>query len=129
VRTDYRRTFFGRHKRAFNRTHFPRSGKRRSDRFSGGTSGLSIGHISPEAANGGAIGLIRDGDEIAISISDRSITLKISDEELAKRRAEETAKGKDAFKPKRERVVPESLKMYAHFAVSADEGAVKRFYE
>ena len=98
-------------------------------RFSGGTSGLSIGHISPEAANGGAIALIRDGDEIGISIPNRSITLKISDEEMAKRRAEETAKGKNAFKPNRERIVPESLKMYAHFAVSADEGAVRRFVD
>lgn len=98
-------------------------------RFSGGTSGLSIGHISPEAANGGAIALVRDGDEIAISIPARSIVLKVSSEELAARRKEEEAKGKMAFKPKRDRFVSESLKMYAHFAVSADEGAVRRFEE
>lgn len=98
-------------------------------RFSGGTSGLSIGHISPEAANGGAVALIRDGDEIEISIPNRSISLKVSDEELQKRREEEIAKGKNAFKPVRNRVVSESLKMYAHFAVSADEGAVRRFAE
>jgi dihydroxy-acid dehydratase len=98
-------------------------------RFSGGTSGLSIGHISPEAANGGAIGRIRDGDIIEISIPNRSINLKISDEELQKRRSEELAKGKNAFKPNRNREVCESLKMYAHFAVSADEGAVRRFTE
>lgn len=98
-------------------------------RFSGGTSGLSIGHVSPEAANGGAIALVRDGDEIEISIPNRSIKLKISDEELAKRRDEELAKGKKAFKPNRNREISESLKMYAHFAVSADEGAIRRFVE
>ncbi|MCL2844500.1 MAG: dihydroxy-acid dehydratase [Chitinivibrionia bacterium] len=98
-------------------------------RFSGGTSGLSIGHISPEAASGGAIGLVRDGDIIEISIPNRSINLKASQDELDKRRCEERVKGKDAFKPKRERFVSDSLKMYAHFAVSADEGAVKRFVD
>jgi len=98
-------------------------------RFSGGTSGLSIGHVSPEAANGGAIALVRDGDEIEISIPNRSISLKISDKELQKRRDEEIAKGKKAFKPNRNREVSESLKMYAHFAVSADEGAIRRFVE
>ena len=98
-------------------------------RFSGGTSGLSIGHVSPEAASGGAIGLVRDGDIIEISIPNRSINLKVSAEELNNRRNEENAKGKNAFKPKRERTVSDSLKMYAHFAVSADEGAIKRFTE
>jgi hypothetical protein len=68
-----------------------------------------------------------NGDEIEISIPNRSITLKISDEELQNRRNAELAKGKDAFKPNRTRIVPESLKMYAHFALSADEGAIRKF--
>jgi len=95
-------------------------------RFSGGTSGLSIGHISPEAASGGAIGLIENGDIIDISIPKRSISLRISDEELQKRRQKELQKGDNAFKPKRKREVSDSLKMYAHFAASADEGAVRK---
>jgi dihydroxy-acid dehydratase len=95
-------------------------------RFSGGTSGLSIGHISPEAASGGAIGLVRDGDIIEIDIPNRSIHLKISDAELEKRRKEELDKGKDAFKPNRERNVPKSLKIYAGMVTSADLGAVRQ---
>ncbi len=93
-------------------------------RFSGGSSGLCIGHVSPEAASGGAIGLIEDGDKIHIDIPNRSINLLVSDEELAKRRAEQDAKG---WKPKeaRPRRVSGALKAYAHFATSADKGAVR----
>jgi dihydroxy-acid dehydratase len=95
-------------------------------RFSGGTSGLSIGHISPEAASGGNIGLVQDGDMIEIDIPNRSINVLVSDEELAKRRKEEEARGKDAFKPKdRNRVVSKSLKAYASLVSSADKGAVR----
>ncbi|MDV7338754.1 dihydroxy-acid dehydratase [Terasakiella sp. A23] len=96
-------------------------------RFSGGTSGLSIGHASPEAANGGAIGLAEEGDTIVIDIQNRSINLEISDEELAKRRAAMEAKGKDAWKPvkPRERYVSQALKAYAAMATSADKGAVR----
>ncbi|MFA5649676.1 MAG: dihydroxy-acid dehydratase, partial [Proteiniphilum sp.] len=95
-------------------------------RFSGGTSGLSIGHISPEAAAGGNIGLVRDGDTIDIDIPARSISLRISDEELGKRREEELAKGEKAFKPKpRARKVSKALRTYAAFVSSADLGAVR----
>jgi dihydroxy-acid dehydratase len=95
-------------------------------RFSGGTSGLSIGHISPEAASGGVVGLVEPGDIIDINIPQRSIVLDVSDEELAKRRAAMEAKGSDAWTPiGREREVSTSLKMYAHFATSADKGAVR----
>ncbi|MCX7727188.1 MAG: dihydroxy-acid dehydratase [Chitinispirillaceae bacterium] len=95
-------------------------------RFSGGTAGLSIGHISPEAAAGGNIALIRNGDLIEIDIPDRKINLKISEEELKKRRAEEIAKGKNAFRPlNRKRVVSKSLRDYAIFVSSADQGAVR----
>lgn len=95
-------------------------------RFSGGTSGLSIGHVSPEAAAGGAIGLVEDGDTIKIDIPARSIELAISDEELAKRRAAEEAKGSKAFTPvDRDRQVSTALKAYALFAASADKGAVR----
>ncbi|WP_427833395.1 dihydroxy-acid dehydratase [Actinobacillus pleuropneumoniae] len=92
-------------------------------RFSGGTSGLSIGHCSPEAASGGTIGLVRDGDKIAIDIPNRSIQLLVSDEELAVRHAEQDAKG---WKPaNRQREVSMALKMFGHFATSADKGAVR----
>lgn len=95
-------------------------------RFSGGTSGLSIGHISPEAASGGNIGLIQDGDIIEIDIPNRSINVKLSDEELVKRRQAEIARGKDAFKPKdRNRVVSKALKAYASMVASADMGGVR----
>ncbi|MCE5331567.1 MAG: dihydroxy-acid dehydratase [Bacteroidales bacterium] len=95
-------------------------------RFSGGTSGLSIGHISPEAASGGNIGLIQDGDIIEIDIPNRSINIKLSDEELNARRKTELARGKDAFKPKdRNRVVSKALKAYASMVSSADKGAVR----
>jgi dihydroxy-acid dehydratase len=93
-------------------------------RFSGGTSGLSIGHVSPEAAAGGAIGLIREGDRIRIDIPNRSINLLVSDAELAARRAEQDAKG---WKPAevRPRKVSTALKAYALLATSADKGAVR----
>ncbi|MEZ5167560.1 MAG: dihydroxy-acid dehydratase [Acidimicrobiales bacterium] len=95
-------------------------------RFSGGTSGLSIGHASPEAAEGGAIGLVREGDIIDIDIPDRSIRLRISDEELADRRAAMEAKGADAWKPGgRDRVVSAALQAYAAMTTSADRGAVR----
>jgi len=95
-------------------------------RFSGGTSGLSIGHISPEAASGGNIGLLQDGDMIEIDIPNRTINVKLTDAELTIRREAELAKGKDAFKPKdRNRVVSTSLKAYASMVSSADKGAVR----
>ncbi|WP_298922704.1 dihydroxy-acid dehydratase [uncultured Bosea sp.] len=96
-------------------------------RFSGGSSGLSIGHVSPEAAEGGAIGLVEDGDIIAIDIPNRSISLQVSDEELAHRRAHMEAKGKDAWKPAapRKRKVSTALKAYAAMATSAAKGAVR----
>ncbi len=95
-------------------------------RFSGGTSGLSIGHVSPEAAAGGAIALVKDGDPIEIDIPTRSIRVRISDEELATRAAAEHAKGKDAFRPAdRERQVSTSLRIYARHVSSADRGAVR----
>ncbi|HMM63889.1 MAG TPA: dihydroxy-acid dehydratase [Mesorhizobium sp.] len=94
-------------------------------RFSGGTSGLSIGHVSPEAAEGGAIGLVRDGDTIEIDIPNRIIRLAVDEAELDKRRAEQGAKG---WKPaeKRKRQVSTALRAYAAFATSADKGAVRR---
>ncbi|BCB21689.1 dihydroxy-acid dehydratase [Bosea sp. ANAM02] len=96
-------------------------------RFSGGSSGLSIGHVSPEAAEGGAIGLVESGDVIAIDIPNRSITLEVSDEELARRRAAMEAKGKDAWKPvaPRKRKVSTALKAYAATTTSAAKGAVR----
>ncbi|WP_028467793.1 dihydroxy-acid dehydratase [Neptunomonas japonica] len=96
-------------------------------RFSGGTSGLSIGHVSPEAAAGGAIGLVENGDKIRIDIPNRTINLLVSDEELASRRAAMDAKGKDGWKPveARPRKVSAALKAYALLATSADKGAVR----
>lgn len=94
-------------------------------RFSGGTSGLSIGHISPEAAAGGNIALIRDGDMIEIDIPNRSINLALSDEELQARREAEMLKGTNAFKPVRDRQVSKALKMYSSFVSSADKGAIR----
>jgi dihydroxy-acid dehydratase len=93
-------------------------------RFSGGTSGLSIGHCSPEAAAGGAIGLVRDGDRIRIDIPNRSINVLVSDEELARRREEQNAAG---WKPAkvRPRKVSSALKAYAKLVMSADKGAVR----
>ncbi len=95
-------------------------------RFSGGTSGLSIGHISPEAAAGGNIALVRDGDMIAIDIPARTITLEVTDEELAERRRQELARGDKAFTPAdRDRNVSRALRAYAAAVSSADKGAVR----
>ena len=95
-------------------------------RFSGGTSGLSIGHVSPEAASGGEIALIRTGDVIDIDIPKRTINVRVDGKELEKRRAEELAKGKEAFKPVgRDRCISPALRAYSLFAASADEGAVR----
>lgn len=95
-------------------------------RFSGGTSGLSIGHVSPEAANGGAIGLVEEGDRIEIDIPNRSIRLAISDAELQARRVAMEARGEQAWKPvNRQREVSTALQAYALFATSADRGAVR----
>lgn len=95
-------------------------------RFSGGTSGLSIGHVSPEAAAGGAIGLVKDGDKIEINIPARTINVKVSDEELAQRRQAEEARGTKAFTPPhRQRTVSKALKAYAKMVASADKGGVR----
>lgn len=95
-------------------------------RFSGGSSGLVIGHASPEAAEGGAIGLVEEGDIIEIDIPARSIHLKVSDADLAQRRAAMEAKGAQAWQPvQRERYVSQALQAYAALATSADRGAVR----
>ena len=93
-------------------------------RFSGGTSGLSIGHVSPEAAGGGAIGLVRNGDRIKIDIPNRTIDVLISDEELASRRVEQDKLGWKPVQP-RPRKVSAALKAYALLVTSADKGAVR----
>ena len=92
-------------------------------RFSGGTSGLSIGHASPEAASKGGIGLVRDGDIIDIDIPNRKLDVRLKAEELSKRREEEEAKGAAAWKPNRDRTVSDALKAYAYMAASADKGS------
>jgi dihydroxy-acid dehydratase len=95
-------------------------------RFSGGTSGLSIGHASPEAAEGGAIALVEDGDIIDIDIPNRTINLRVSDDELAARRAAMEARGAEAWQPVgRDRVVSAALQAYAAMTTSADRGAVR----
>jgi len=95
-------------------------------RFSGGTSGLSIGHASPEAAEGGAIGLIEEGDIIEIDIPNRTIHLAVSDDELLRRRDTMEAKGADAWQPvNRDRAVSKALQAYAALTTSADKGAVR----
>lgn len=95
-------------------------------RFSGGSSGLSIGHVSPEAANGGNIALLQTGDMVAIDIPNRSISMNVSDEELNQRRKAMEAKGSKAFTPTtRTREVSFALKAYAHLASSADKGGVR----
>jgi len=96
-------------------------------RFSGGTSGLSIGHVSPEAASGGAIALVQEGDRIEIDIPNRTINLAISDAELAKRRAAMDEQGKQGWKPaaERPRKVSVALRAYAAMVTSADKGAVR----
>lgn len=96
-------------------------------RFSGGTSGLSIGHISPEAADGGPIGLVEDGDIIEIDIPARTINARMSQEEFRIRRSKEEARGKQAFTPKkRERKISNALKAYAMMVTSADKGGVRK---
>lgn len=95
-------------------------------RFSGGTSGLSIGHVSPEAAAGGNIALIENGDPVEIDIPARSINIMVDESTLTARREKEKAKGAAAFKPKqRERVVSKALRAYASMVTSADRGAVR----
>jgi len=95
-------------------------------RFSGGTSGLSIGHVSPEAAAGGAIALLRDGDKIEIDIPARKINVVVSEEELKSRRAQEEKRGKEAYTPaKRKRNISKALKVYASMVSSADTGAFR----
>jgi dihydroxy-acid dehydratase len=94
-------------------------------RFSGGTSGLSIGHISPEAASGGAIGLIEDGDRIVIDIPSRVIHLEVSDEELTERRAKQEARERPWTPVNRDRQVSAALRAYASMATSASDGAVR----
>ena len=95
-------------------------------RFSGGTSGLSIGHVSPEAAAGGEIGVIKNNDIIEINIPKRTINVKLSKKELEMRMNQEKAKGKNAFKPRgRKRQISEALQAYAYFVSSADLGAVR----
>jgi dihydroxy-acid dehydratase len=100
-------------------------------RFSGGTSGLSIGHVSPEAAEGGLIGLVEDGDMIEIDIPNRSINLKVGDAVLAERRAAMEAKGKAAWQPAhpRKRKITTALRAYAAMATSAAKGAVRHVPE
>jgi dihydroxy-acid dehydratase len=94
-------------------------------RFSGGTSGLSIGHASPEAAAKGAIGLVEEGDTVLIDIPNRTIGIDVSDDDLAKRRAAEEAKGAAAWTPDRDRVVTPALQAYARLTTSADRGGVR----
>jgi dihydroxy-acid dehydratase len=96
-------------------------------RFSGGTSGLSIGHVSPEAASGGAIGLVEPGDIIRIDIPSRAINVLVSDEELSARRTAMNAKGSDGWKPAaaRPRKVSRALQAYARMVTSADKGAIR----
>jgi len=96
-------------------------------RFSGGTSGLSIGHVSPEAASGGEIGLVQEGDRIEIDIPNRTIDLMISEAEMAQRRAAMDAKGKQGWKPaaERPRKISAALRAYAAMVTSADKGAVR----
>ncbi|HYX05152.1 MAG TPA: dihydroxy-acid dehydratase [Bacteroidales bacterium] len=95
-------------------------------RFSGGTSGLSIGHISPEAAAGGEIALLRDGDPIEINIPERTINLMIPEEEINRRRKEEETRGAEAYKPsERQRRVSTALRAYAKLVTSADQGGIR----
>jgi dihydroxy-acid dehydratase len=95
-------------------------------RFSGGTSGLSIGHASPEAASGGTIALVRDGDIIDIDIPNRGIKVDVPDNVLHARREEEEARGSEAYTPHgRVREVSYALRAYALLATSADKGAVR----
>jgi dihydroxy-acid dehydratase len=98
-------------------------------RFSGGSSGLSIGHVSPEAAEGGTIGLVEEGDRIEIDIPARRIHLAVSDEALAARRAAMQARGPAAWQPApRQRRVSQALRAYAAFTTSAARGAVREVH-
>jgi dihydroxy-acid dehydratase len=95
-------------------------------RFSGGTSGLSIGHISPEAAAGGEIALLEDGDIIEIDIMKRSINVKLSDKELAERKKKMEARGDKAYRPEnRKREISKALKAYSMLVSSADKGGIR----
>jgi len=95
-------------------------------RFSGGTAGLSVGHVSPEAASGGEIALLKTGDQIEIDVANRKINVLLTDNELDIRKKEEESKDNMAFKPKsRKREIPSSLKAYALMVSSADKGAVR----
>jgi dihydroxy-acid dehydratase len=98
-------------------------------RFSGGTSGLSIGHVSPEAASGGLIALVEDGDEITVDIPGRSVTLNVSDEELARRRQRQESRPKPYTPADRQRPVSAALRAYASMATSASDGAYRRVPE
>jgi dihydroxy-acid dehydratase len=94
-------------------------------RFSGGTSGLSIGHVSPEAAEGGAIGLVEDGDRIRIDIPERRVELLVTPDALQQRRRQMEARGRDAWRPNRDRTVSTALRAYALMTTSASRGAVR----
>ena len=94
-------------------------------RFSGGSSGLSVGHVSPEAAEGGSIGLVRDGDLIEFDIPNRRVHLAVSEDELAARRADQDKQGWQPAAP-RQRAVSRALRAYAATTTSASEGAVRR---
>lgn len=94
-------------------------------RFSGGTSGLSIGHVSPEAASGGTIALIKNNDIIEIDIPARAINLAVDANEIDKRKQDEKKRGKSAYTPIRNRIISDSLKAYSYFVTSADKGAVR----
>jgi dihydroxy-acid dehydratase len=94
-------------------------------RFSGGTSGLSVGHCSPEAGEGGTIGLVEEGDKIRIDIPARKIDVVVNDSELEKRRARMDAKGTDAWRPNRDRTVSPALRAYAAMTTSASKGALR----
>jgi dihydroxy-acid dehydratase len=94
-------------------------------RFSGGTSGLSLGHVSPEAADGGTIGLVEEGDRIRIDIPSRTIEVLVAETEIARRRAAMMARGAGAWTPSRDRAVSPALRVYALMATSAARGAVR----
>jgi dihydroxy-acid dehydratase len=94
-------------------------------RFSGGTSGLSIGHVSPEAAEGGDIGLVQEGDRIRIDIPSRTIAVLVDDSELDRRRSAMVGRGQAAFKPERERPISPALVAYSLMTTSAAQGAVR----
>jgi dihydroxy-acid dehydratase len=95
-------------------------------RFSGGSSGISVGHISPEAAAGGVIGLIEDGDHVILDVHQRTIALQVDDDVLAERRAKMEASERPWQPVKRDRPVSKALRAYAALATSAHTGAVRR---